>query len=86
MPRHTRAAGVLLDDPCAAEAAPATLFDVAAPGSERLTRAMGRLNARFGRDTVFPAAMGVERGWRLRAAHRSPRYTARIEELPRLRA
>ena len=47
---------------------------------------MDRLNARFGRDTVFPAAMGVERGWRLSAAHRSPRYTTRIEELPRLRA
>ena len=47
---------------------------------------MDTLNARFGRNTVFPAAMGIERGWKLRAEHRSPRYTTRLDELPRVRA
>jgi DNA polymerase V len=49
-------------------------------------QAVGRLNARYGRGTVFPAAMGIERGWKLRAEHRSPRYTTRRDELPRVRA
>lgn len=48
--------------------------------------AMDRVNARYGRNSVFPAAVGVERGWRLRAAHHSPRYTTRLDELPCVRA
>ena len=68
-----------------AEAAPATLFDAARPRSDALMAAMDRVNARYGRNSVFPAAIGVERGWRLRAAHHSPRYTTRISELPIVR-
>ncbi len=78
-------AGVLLDDLCRPEDAPPALFDAPAPRSDRLMRAMDTLNARFGRNTVFPAAMGIERGWTLRAEHRSPRYTTRLDELPRVR-
>ena len=74
--------GVLLDDLCTPEEAPPSLFAPVAPRSARLMEAMDGLNARFGRNTVFPAAMGIERGWKLRAAHHSPRYTTRIEELP----
>lgn len=48
--------------------------------------AMDRANAKYGRNTVFPAAMGIGRGWRQRAAHHSPRYTTRLDELPRVRA
>ncbi len=79
-------AGVLLNDLCPPEAAPPALFDAPAPRSDQLMRAMDKLNTRFGRNTVFPAAMGIEKGWRLRAAHRSPRYTTRLDELPRVRA
>ena len=43
---------------------------------------MDRVNARYGRDTLFPAATGVERRWETRAAHRLPRYTTRLDELP----
>ncbi len=31
-------------------------------------------------------ATGIERGWQLRAKHRSPRYTTRLDELPLVRA
>ena len=79
-------AGVLLDDLCRPEDAPPALFEAPAPCSDRLMRAVDTLNARFGRNTVFPAAMGIERGWTLRAAHHSPRYTTRLDELPRVRA
>ena len=79
-------AGVLLDDLCPAEVAPPTLFRAADPQSEALMAAVDGLNARFGRGTVFPAAAGVERGWRLRAEHRTPRWTTRLDELPRVRA
>ena len=79
-------AGVMLDDLCTPEEAPRTLFEAARPGSDALMAAVDRVNAKFGRNTVFPAAVGVERGWRLRAAHHSPRYTTRLDELPRVSA
>jgi DNA polymerase V len=80
-------AGVLLDDLCRPEDAPPALFEAPAPlRSEALMAAMDRLNAEYGRNTLFPAAMGIERGWTLRAAHHSPRYTTRLDELPRVRA
>jgi hypothetical protein len=40
----------------------------------------------YGRDTLFPAATGIERRWKMRAAHRSTRYTTRPDELPCVRA
>lgn len=79
-------AGVLLDDLCTPDAAQPGLFDAGAAGSAKLMQAMDALNSRFGRNTVFPAAMGIERGWKLRAAHHSPRYTTRLDELPAVQA
>ncbi len=79
-------AGVLLDDLCRTEDAPRTLFETPSPRSATLMAAMDRLNGRFGRGTVFPAAVGVERGWKLRADHHSPCYTTRLTELPVVRA
>jgi DNA polymerase V len=75
-------AGVMLDDLCAIEDAPRSLFDAPLPRAAACMAAMDDLNARFGRGTVFMAALGVERGWRLRAEHHSPYYTTRISELP----
>ena len=79
-------AGVLLDDLCRPEDAPPVLFAAPAPKSDALMAAMDRVNAKYGRNTLFPAAAGVVRGWRQQAEHRSPRYTTRLDELPRLRA
>ena len=78
--------GVLLDDLCPADAAPATLFDAAAPRSDALMAAMDLVNAKHGRGTLFPASAGIERGWKLTAAHHSPRWTTRLAELPCVRA
>ena len=79
-------AGVLLDDLCRPEDAPPTLFAAPSSKGDALMAAMDRVNAKFGRNALFPAAMGIERGWKLRAAHHSPRYTTRLDELPRVRA
>ena len=82
-----RAVGVLLDDLCPPEDAPRTLFEAAAPESAALMAAMDAVNAKHGRGTLFPAAVGVgRRGWGQRADRHSPRYTTRLDELPRVRA
>jgi DNA polymerase V len=40
----------------------------------------------YGRHTVFPAAMGIDRPWKLKAEHHSPRYTTRLSDVPVVRA
>lgn len=79
-------AGVILDDLRASEDAPATLFDAPRPKAAALMEAMDSLNARYGRHTVFPAAMGIDRPWKLKAEHHSPRYTTRLSDVPVVRA
>ncbi len=79
-------AGVLMDDLCRPEDEPPTLFAAHQPRNDALMAALDRVNARFGRGALFPAAIGIERPWKLRAAHHSPRYTTRLDELPRVRA
>ena len=74
-------AGVFLDDLREPADAPPALLAAPRPGSDALMRAVDGLNARYGRNTVFPAAMGVERGWKQRAEHRSPRYTTRLADV-----
>jgi DNA polymerase V len=54
---------------------------------ERAWQAMDRLNATLGRDTVRLLSAGPKvAAWKLRAEHRSPRWTTRWDELPRVRA
>lgn len=79
-------AGILLDDLRPRAEAPRCLFESPRPHSAALMSAMDQLNLRYGRHTVFPAAMGIERPWKLRAEHHSPRYTTRLSELPVVRA
>lgn len=75
-------AGVILDDLRPSKEAPPCLFEAPRPHSAALMSAVDRLNARYGRHTVFPGAMGIDRPWKLRAEHHSPHYTTRIGELP----
>jgi hypothetical protein len=50
-------------------------------------KTMDKLNARHGRDTVRILGAGPkEAAWKLRAEHRSPRWTTRWDELPQIRA
>ena len=79
-------AGVILDDLRPRDEAPRTLFDTPRPQSAALMAAMDKLNARYGRHTVFPAAAGIDRPWKLRAAHHLPRYTTRLGEVPVVKA
>jgi DNA polymerase V len=79
-------AGVILDDLRRREDAPRSLFEAPDPRAAALMRAMDELNAKHGRHTVFPAAMGIQRAWKQRAEHCSPRYTTRLSDLPVLRA
>ncbi|MFH0911966.1 MAG: DUF4113 domain-containing protein, partial [Planctomycetota bacterium] len=53
---------------------------------EALMRTLDGINLTMGRDTLYFAAQGMERPWKLRAAFRSPRYTTRWDELPVARA
>lgn len=51
---------------------------------ERAWRAMDKLNATLGRDTVRILGAGPkDAAWKLRAEHRSPRWTTRWDELPK---
>lgn len=67
--------------------APVQLFPSRDPvRSARLMATMNCFNGRFGRGMMRPAVSGVERRWAGKSAHRSPRYTTRLEELSAVRA
>ena len=54
---------------------------------ERAWRAMDKLNATLGRDTIRILGAGPkEAAWKLRAGYRSPRWTTRWNELPTVKA
>lgn len=81
-------AGVILSDLEPADRVQRTLL----PGRDRdrsaaLMSAIDSINRRHGRDTIslFGAAVG-RRDWQTQFRQRSPRYTTRIDELPRVRA
>ena len=59
----------------------------APPGERerRLMAAVDALNLKHGRGTVQVASAGLERRWQAKQTRRSPRYTTRLDELPRVR-
>ena len=54
------------------------------PRSQALMKAMDRINALHGRETVKLAASGIERKWKLRSEKRSPHYTTDWNDLLRV--
>lgn len=52
----------------------------------RVLTTVDGINARFGKNTLFYGAMGVERGWAMRCDSRSRRYTTCWDELAVVRA
>ncbi|WP_386167874.1 DUF4113 domain-containing protein [Sulfitobacter pontiacus] len=78
-------AGIMLNDLVRFEDRPQTLFDQARPKSPALMKALDDVNDRFGKKTMVLASEGMNQRWRLRADHRSPRYTTRMEDLPVVR-
>ena len=54
---------------------------------EQAWKVMDKLNATLGRDTVRILGAGPkDAAWKLRAEHRSPRWTTRWDELPKVRS
>jgi DNA polymerase V len=74
--------GVMLSGIEAAASAQLSLLSRPDGRGGRLMSVLDAVNAKWGRDTLFCAAMGVERAWRMRQAWRSPRYTTVWSELP----
>lgn len=80
-------AGIVMDDLIPAGTGPRPLFDRRdREQSERLMSALDAVNAKFGRGTIAPAAAGIKRAWQTKFELRSPRYTTRIGELPKVSA
>ena len=50
-----------------------------------MMQVMDQLNKRMGRGTVYQAVTGIKRDWSLRAEYRSPHYTNRWTDLPKVR-
>jgi DNA polymerase V len=79
-------AGIMLDDLVAAELRPRTLFEGDTEKRDRLMGALDSVNSRFGRFAAVPATQGFKRDWKMRADMKSPAWTTRIEDVPRVRA
>ena len=52
------------------------------PKRDKLIKTVDKINLNLGKNSLFFAAEGVERSWRLRAQMRSSRYTTQWKELP----
>ena len=81
-------AGIILEDLVKATERPITLFENP-DESDRRDRLMGALddiNGRFGRCTAVPGTQGFKRPWQMRATAKSPCWTTRIEDVPRVKA
>lgn len=79
-------AGIMLDDLVAADLRPRTLFEGDVERRDRLMTALDEVNGRFGKFTAVPAVQGFRRDWKMRAENRSPAWTARIDEVPAVKA
>jgi DNA polymerase V len=78
-------AGVILTGMVPAEPRQLTLLDTPDPRRDDLMRVIDTINGRFGHDTIRLAGAGIEQPWRMRQRARSPRYTTRWSEIPRVR-
>lgn len=54
-------------------------------GNPALMQTFDKINQRYGRDTVFIAAQGIEQRWSMRRDMLSPQYTTKWNSLPRIR-
>ena len=52
--------------------------------SAALMRTMDRINMQYGRETIRLASSGYDRPWAMVAERRTPRYTTRWDELPKV--
>jgi DNA polymerase V len=86
--RYKKVGVMLLGLEAAATAQGSLLAPPEADGRRReaLMDVLDRVNAKWGRETLRPAATGTLRPWRMRQGRRSPRYTTAWTELPTAKA
>jgi len=77
-------AGVMLMDLSQAGQAQGVLFETASRERPALMEVIDRANALWGSGTLKLAAEGLEKSWQMRRGNKSPCYTSRWEELPRV--
>lgn len=55
-----------------------------APNNNSLMSVLDRLNNKYGADTVFMAAQGIDERWSMRREYLTPRYTTNWNDLPKI--
>ena len=78
-------AGVMVDDLLPIADRRQTLFDRSEASPSPAMIALDKINDRFGKKTMVLASEGLKQPWKMRAGHRSPRYTTRLSDLPVVR-
>ena len=60
------------------------LFNLA-PTNDKLMAVFDRLNQKYGRDTLFLGAQGVDKKWHMRRNMLTPQYTTKWQDLPKVK-
>ena len=74
-------AGVFLDDLILETEKPYHMFFKEKSASKNMMNAIDKINAKFGRQSIQFAGMGLEKKWKLRCHRKSPCYTTRLDEV-----
>ncbi len=53
--------------------------------TDQLMAVMDKINHYYGKNSIYLAAEGVHKKWAMRQAYRSPAYTSRWEEIPKIK-
>ena len=78
-------AGVMVNDLLPIADRRQTLFGRSDTAPSPAMIALDQINDRFGKKTMVLASEGLKQPWKMRAGHRSPRYTTRLSDLPVVR-
>lgn len=79
-------AGIFLDDLIPEDEKPYSMFFEEKPKSNELMNVIDTINKKHGRQSVQFACMGFEKKWKMRSHRKSPSYTTRIEDVPKVKA
>jgi DNA polymerase V len=78
--------GIILEDLRPEDEKPLDLFEAESQKSEALMKTLDKLNQKHGRHTLQFAGMGIQKKWLQRSGNKSPSYTTRLEEVPKVLA
>lgn len=62
----------------------ASLFHESDGRSEKIMQVLDGLNREYGKNTLYLASCGIQQRWTALFEHRTPRYTTRWDELPKV--